>query len=70
VAILYVLIDETGLSTVMLFDLLGRKLRELRVNGEGRVHGLLDVSALQTGMYLLIVHNRDATSMGKVVIAR
>jgi hypothetical protein len=56
-------------ATVMLYDLLGRKLLEATFSGDGQVHGHLDVHGMNTGVYMLVVRTQDAVRTAKVLVS-
>jgi hypothetical protein len=58
-------------ATVSLTDLLGRRLREVSVTGNGKsAHGRMGLEGLVPGMYILVVQSERNVRTGKVVIAR
>ncbi|MCB2205251.1 T9SS type A sorting domain-containing protein [bacterium] len=54
-----------------LFDLLGRRIRELHLSGNGTLlRGEMALGTLTPGMYMLMVRTADGVRTGKVVVAR
>ncbi len=65
------IIDTPGEATVSLHDMLGRKLREVQVNGgDIRTHGRITLAGVVPGMYMLFVRTEDDVRTGKVLVTK
>jgi len=65
------IIDTPGEATVSLHDMLGRKLREVRVSGgDIRTHGRMPLAGIVPGVYMLLVRTADDVRTRKVLVTR
>ncbi|MBR9976918.1 MAG: T9SS type A sorting domain-containing protein [Bacteroidetes bacterium] len=65
------LVEGPENAIVSLTDLLGRRLREVSVTGNGKsAHGRIGIEGLVPGMYILVVQSERNVRTAKVVIAR
>jgi hypothetical protein len=63
--------EGTQEGTAALFDLLGRKMCEVRLSGNGNaVRGDMRLRGVSPGIYMLVVRTADTVRTGKVVVAR
>ncbi|PLX26117.1 MAG: hypothetical protein C0600_11215 [Ignavibacteria bacterium] len=68
---LHFVLNSSEDATVMLYDLLGRCIRETRVHSNGQgVHGLLRLGGVPPGVYLLVARTKTDISTRKVVVTR
>jgi hypothetical protein len=63
--------DDTREATATLVDLLGRRVRQVQLSGNGNTaRGEMTLSGITPGVYMLVVRTDAGVRTGKVVIAR
>ncbi len=64
-------IEAEGDGTAILFDLLGRKVIELPLAGDGTtIRGAMGLGSVSPGLYMLVVRTADMVRTGKVIVTR
>jgi hypothetical protein len=68
---MHIAVDGTRDATATLVDLLGRRVRQVRLSGNGNTAlAEMTLSGITPGVYMLVVRTDAAVRTGKVVIAR
>ncbi|HOJ03479.1 MAG TPA: T9SS type A sorting domain-containing protein [Bacteroidota bacterium] len=64
-------IEAEGDGTATLLDLLGRRVIELPLAGDGAtIRGVMGLESVRPGLYMLVVRTADRVRTGKVIVTR